>query len=72
VHRDWDAVFDLVDHVQHTAIPPEAPDVNLDAAFHCVTEGVPRAGQSECSYAAVSWWNLYDNHKPLLAILDMV
>ena len=64
-HRDWSTVTDTIEAVRDIEPPPGYPRLDYERAFRVCTEGVPLAGDYECSFESVRERNLYDNHPGL-------
>ena len=71
-HRDWTKVSDALTAVRDIDPPPGYPRVDSDRAYRACTEGVPLAGDYECSFESVRDRNLYDNHPGLESVYEEV
>lgn len=64
-HRDFDAVFDIVDLAKNRDIPAGFPPVDFERAFTIFTRGAPVAQHYSCSFESLELRQRYDNHPPL-------
>lgn len=71
-HRDWEEVASAMNAVRDIQPPDDYPAIDFDRAFKACTDGVPLAGQYECSFESVKERNLYDNHPGLQEQQDVV
>ena len=71
-HRDFDAVFDLVDRARDHAVPAGFPPVDYERAFMMFTRGAPVSQHYQCSFESLESREKYDNHAPLSEVEDQV
>ena len=64
-HRDFDAVFDLIERAKRHPVPEGFPPVDYDRAYKMFTIGAPIEGNYEVTFQAVEMRERYDNHPPL-------
>jgi hypothetical protein len=63
--RDWDAIWDIIDSVNHQATAQGYPTIDPDRTLRIFTLGVPLVGRYCCPFEVVSARNMYDNHPTL-------
>ena len=72
-HRDFDAVWDILEHFGGDRDPPPGyPPVDLDACFKMFTMGAPSKHFLTATFDDVWQRERYDNHPPLQEVLDQV
>ena len=71
-HRDWPALCDTLTAIRDVEPYPGEPPVDFDRAYRACTDGVPLAGDYECSFDSLCQRNQYNNHPKLVDVLDDV
>ena len=71
-HRDFQAVFDLVDLARKHPIPDGFPPVDYDRAEKMFTIGAPIAAEYDSSFESTQMRERYDNHPPLSDVAEEV
>ena len=71
-HRDFDAVFDIVDRAKEHKVPIGFPPVDYERAYTMFTRGAPVAQHYQCSFQALELRERYDNHAPLSDVEEQV
>ena len=72
-HRDFDAVWDIVEHTAKPApIPTGYPAVDYERAWKIFTQGAPIESHFDTAFEEVWLRERYDNHPPLQTVLEEV
>ena len=72
-HRDFDAVWDIVEHcAQPHPVPKGYPKVDYERAWKIFTIGAPIESHFAAAFEDVWDRERYDNHPPLVSVLDKV
>lgn len=72
-HRDFDAVWDILEYFGGDSDPPPGyPPIDLDACFKLFTMGAPTKHSLQATFDDVWQRERYDNHPPLQEVVDQV
>ena len=71
-HRDFDAVFDLIDMAKTHKVPEGYPPVDYERAYKMFTVGAPVESHFQCSFESALLRERYNNHPQLADVKEQV